>query len=144
MTAKIYKFREQINEYYRSLNLTNQTRFLKVQPDLETESLSDFSLELLDDLKSFEPFGPGNEEPVFCLKNVEVISSHRMGAEGQHLRLDVKGNDKKILKLVAFFAPESWLKIQPGEFYDINIKVIENEWNGTRSLEGRVVDILHN
>ncbi len=138
----LYQFREQINEYYKSLKLTNQERFLKSKPDLEVEDLADFSLELIDDLKSLEPYGPGNEEPIFLLRNVEVLESRKMGSESQHLRLDVRGKDGKILKLVAFFAPESWLKIEPGETLDIMIKLAENEWNGTRSVEGYIVDVM--
>ena len=138
----LFKFREQINEYYRSLKLADQERFLKVKPDLEVENLSDFSLDLLDDLKSLEPYGAGNEEPIFRLKNVEILENRKMGAEGQHLRLDVKGKDGKILKLVAFYAPENWLRIEPGEQLDVTIKLIENEWNGTRSVEGHIVDIV--
>ena len=138
----LYRFREQINEYYRSLKLTNQDQFLKAKPDLNIENLSDFSLDLIDDLKSLEPYGAGNEEPLFLLKNVEVLENRKMGSEGQHLRLDIRGRDGKILKLVAFFAPDNWLNIEPGETLDITMKVVENEWNGTRSLEGRIIDIV--
>lgn len=138
----LYQFREQINEYYKSLKLTEQERYLKPKPDLEIENLADFSLELIDDLKTLEPYGPGNEEPIFFLKNVEILENRKMGSENQHLRLDVRGKDGKILKLVAFFAPKSWLKIEPGETLDIMIKLAENEWNGTRSAEGYIVDIM--
>ncbi len=140
--SNLYQFREQINEYYKSLKLINQERFLKSEPDLATENLSDFSLDLLDDLKSLEPYGAGNEEPLFLLENVEILENHKMGSENQHLRLDVRGKDGKILKLVAFFAPENWLNLEPGTVLNIAVKVIENEWNGTRSLEGRIVDIM--
>lgn len=139
---KLYQFREQINEYYRSLKLKDQERFLKFQPDLSTENLSDFSLDFLDDLKLLEPFGAGNEEPIFHLKNVEILERHQMGTKNQHLRLDIKSKDGKTMKLVAFFAPENWFKFEPGMILDILIKIAENEWNGTRSIEGRIIDIL--
>ena len=138
----LYQFREQINEYYRSLKLKDQERFLKFQPDLSTENLSDFSLDFLDDLKLLEPFGAGNEEPIFHLKNVEILERHQMGTKNQHLRLDIKSKDGKTMKLVAFFAPENWFKFEPGMILDILIKIAENEWNGTRSVEGRIIDIL--
>ncbi len=138
----LYQFREQINEYYRSLKLKDQERFLKFQPDLSTENLSDFSLDFLDDLKLLEPFGAGNEEPIFHLKNVEILERHQMGTKNQHLRLDIKSKDGKTIKLVAFFAPENWFKFEPGMILDILIKIAENEWNGTRSIEGRIIDIL--
>lgn len=140
--SHLCEFREKINEYYRSLHLVDQAKYLKNHADLEVENLSDFSLDLLDDLKSLEPFGAGNEEPIFCLKNIEILESRKMGSEQNHLRLDVRGKDRKILKLVAFFAPENWLRIEPGEICDILVKVTENEWNGTRSVEARIVDIL--
>ena len=138
----LYRFREQINEYYLSLHLTDQERFLKTKPDLEVADFSDFNLDFLDDLKSLEPFGAGNEEPVFLLKDVEILENRKMGAEGQHLRLDVRDNKGKILKLVAFYAPSDWLHLEPGAQLDIIIKLTENEWNGTRSIEGRIIDIV--
>ena len=65
-----------------------------------------------------------------------------MGTKNQHLRLDIKSKDGKTMKLVAFFAPENWFKFEPGMILDILIKIAENEWNGTRSVEGRIIDIL--
>lgn len=138
---KLFQFREQINEYYRSLNLKDQARFLKINPDLEVTDFTDFTLDFLDDLESLEPYGPGNEEPIFCLKDIEILENRKMGAEGQHLRLDVRDRHGKILKLVAFFAPTDWFYFEPGECANIMIKLIANEWNGTRSVEGRIVDL---
>ena len=47
------------------------------------------------------------------------------------------------MKLVAFFAPDDWLKLEPGEILDIVVRITDNEWNGHRSVEGRIVDVLH-
>lgn len=141
-TGKLWEFREKINEYYKSLGLVNQERFLKEREDLEVDKLGDFSLEFLGELKRLEPFGEGNEEPIFKLVQVEVMECRRMGAEGQHLSLLVRSAEGKMLRLVAFFVPEKWFKIYPGEQRDILIRVLENEWNGVRSVEGRIVEIL--
>jgi hypothetical protein len=46
------------------------------------------------------------------------------------------------MRLVAFFAPSEWFEIAPGESKDILIRMMENEWRGTRSVEGRIVEIL--
>ena len=138
----LYAFREKINEYYKSLKLTNQEYFLKTNPDLELNNLTDLSLDLLDDLKSLEPYGAGNEEPVFLLNNLEIIEKRKIGDDGQHLRLDVRDQNNKTMKLVAFYAPKTWFSIEPGETPSILIKILENEWNGTRSVEGRILDIV--
>lgn len=140
----LYKFREQINEYYRSLHLPDQTKYLKQQADLTIPDFSELNLKLLDELKQLEPYGPGNEEPVFRLTNVQIVGLTRMGAERNHLRLDLRDKNGKYLKLVAFFAPEDWLQLDP----NINrieplVKFVENDFNGVRSLEARIVDIIH-
>ena len=137
----LYKFYEKINDYYKSLKLKNQERFLKTSADLDIEDLKDFNLELLEDLKTLEPFGPGNEEPVFCLKNAHIEEKKVMGKDQNHLRLDLKAKDHKTIKSVAFFAPKDWFSLYEDEKYNFLIKPTENEWNGVRSIEARLIDI---
>lgn len=138
----LYQFREQINNYYRSLKLPDQDLYFSSQADLDLNDFSDLDLELLDDLKLLEPFGPGNEEPIFRLQNVQITNLTRMGAERNHLRLDLRDQKGKYLKLVAFYAPESWFQLDP-EVDQIEplIKLTENHYNGVKSLEARLIDI---
>lgn len=139
----LYKFREQINEYYHSLHLTDQEKYLQHQADLTVSDFSELNLALLDELKQLEPYGPGNEEPIFRLTNVEITGLTRMGAERNHLRLDLKDKNGKYLKLVAFFAPEKWLQIDPNiDKIEPLVKFVENDFNGVKSLEARIVDIV--
>ena len=137
------RFREALNNYYKSLNLTNQEKYLKTQADLEVFDFSELNLDLLAELQLLEPFGAGNEEPVFHLKDVNVLNVARMGAERNHLRLDLCDKTGKNLKCLAFYAPEKWLNIDP-QFDHIEplVKFIENDFNGVRSLEARLVDII--
>ncbi len=135
-------FRSRINDYYKSLHLTDQERFLKCHADLSTEHLGDFTLDFLDSLKLLEPYGPGNEEPIFCLTGASILETRRMGSDGQHLRLDLRGKDGKIIKCVSFFAPASWFTLDEAENYDFLIRPIENEFRGVRSVEARLLDIL--
>lgn len=138
---KLGEFRESLNEYYRSLGLTDQERFFEKEADLEVRELGGFTLEFLEELSGLEPFGPGNEMPVFGLLEMFVLDKKLMGAEGQHLRLLVRGEDGKTLKLVAFGAPEEWRGVENGERVNVLAQVEENEWNGLRSVEGRILDL---
>ena len=88
-----------------------------------------------------EPFGVGNEVPVFELPEVFILDKKLMGAEGQHLRLLVRGEDGKTLKLIAFNAPEAWRRVESGQEASLLINVEENEWNNLRSVEGRILEI---
>lgn len=139
---KLWEFREKINAYYRSLNLVEQERFFREREDLATSDFSDFSVDFIEEVKQLEPFGEGNSEPIFKLEQAEILEVKRMGTEEQHLRLMVKDGKGNMMKLVAFFAMEDWFRTYVGEKREILVKILENEWNGTREIEGRIVEIF--
>lgn len=141
MPDKFDDFKKEINKYYRSLKLKNQERYLIRDADLDVSKLSGFNSEFMEEISGLEPFGGGNEEPVFLLKNVVVTDIRRMGNNGEHLRLQVRGDDEKELKNVAFSAKEEWFEIEKGQRIDVWINVTENEWNGTKNVEGRILKI---
>ena len=138
---KLYEFRERINEYYKSLHLTNQEEYLKQCADLDVLNLADLSLQFLDELKLLEPFGPGNEEPIFRLPEVDIVNISRMGAERNHLRLDIRDKKGNSLKLVAFYASEQWIALTPEDKVVPRVKLMKNDFNGVKSVEARIVDI---
>ena len=137
----LYAFREKINEYYRSLHLTNQTDYLKQHADLIITNLKELSLDFLDELKLLEPFGAGNEEPIFRLEDIDIVNATRMGSDRNHLRLDIRDKKGNNLKLVAFFAPEAWLSLSTEDRISPLVKISENNYNGIKSVEARIVDI---
>lgn len=138
---KVADFREKINDYYASLGLSGQERFLKKEADLSVRRVDEFTLDFMEELKLLEPFGVGNEMPVFELLDVFVLDKKLMGGDGQHLRLIVRGEDGKTMKLVAFNVPETWRRVENGQETSILINVEENEWNGLRSVEGRILEM---
>ncbi|MBP5647795.1 single-stranded-DNA-specific exonuclease RecJ [Candidatus Saccharibacteria bacterium] len=139
----LYLFREKINAYYQNLNLKNQEKFFNPSADLIVEDFSELNLDFLKELKQLEPFGPGNEEPIFHLKNVSITNITRMGSELNHLRLDLCDHSGKILKCLAFFAPKNWFNINPEyDHVELFVKFVENDFNGVKSLEARIIDII--
>ena len=138
----LYAFRERMSAYYDSLHLKNQEQYFRTRADLGLDSLQDFTLDFLEDLKLLEPYGAGNEEPIFRLTGATISEKRRMGDKNQHLRLDLHAKDGKTIKAVAFFAPEEWLNLPYDAECDYLIKPVENEWRGTRSIEARLVDII--
>lgn len=140
-SKNLYAFREKINEYYKSLHLTDQEDYFKNHADLDVSNLADLSLGFLDELKLLEPFGAGNEEPIFCLKDIDIINVSRMGAEQNHLRLDIRDKKGNNLKLIAFYASEKWLSLTPEDNIIPFVKLMENNFNGVKSAEARIVDI---
>ena len=138
---KLDEFTERVNRYYRSLHLPDQRKYFDVTEDITVAELSDLDTELIDDLAKMEPFGEGNPEPIFRLKDAVIISTMRMGKEEQHLRLIVKDDWGNTFKLVAFNAEDDWLDLSSGMQLDIWATLMDNEWNGTRSVEGRILKL---
>ncbi len=135
------EFKRKINSYYMGLGLKNQERFLDVKEDLAVTEVGELNLNLMENISRLEPFGEGNPEPVFLLQEVFVLDVNRMGTEGQHLRMLVRGEDGKAIKLVAFNAEKDWLELEPGGRVNVWMSLVFNEWNGIRSVEGRILKI---
>lgn len=138
---KIEDFKREVNEYYRSLGLVGQEKYLEAAEDVRTEAMEELSLGLMEEMRGLEPFGNGNEEPIFCVANVLLLDIQKMGEEGNHLRLMVRDNQGKVMKMVAFFAREEWFRLEKGADVNIWMSLMENEWNGTRSVEGRILRV---
>ena len=137
----LYAFREKINAYYDSLNLKNQTKYLKFTPDLALSDLADIDLNLIAELSTLEPFGQGNEEPIFLLEDFKINQVVLLGANKNHLRIDFTDNEGQTIKTIAFFAPENWLKLTPDDHVSALIKLVKNEYAGVQTAEARIVDL---
>ncbi|MFZ1242773.1 MAG: single-stranded-DNA-specific exonuclease RecJ [Candidatus Saccharimonas sp.] len=142
-TAKIPDFRKKVNEYYESLRLTNQDTLLLPRADVELQDFSEVDEQLIQDIAQLEPFGNGNSEPVLKISSALVVGQRRMGSEGQHVKLTVQDSRGQSLKLLAFNAPEDYF-VEPGEYVDVWICPTMNEWNGFRSVEGRLLYLQRN
>ncbi len=138
---KIDEFAQKINEYYESLGLKNQERFLKTTPEISEDELKDFSVELLDELSSLEPFGNGNIEPIFELKGMRVDEARRVGKDEKHLRMVIRDKNEAKMTLIAFSAPEKWLEIRVEEKVSVVVQLTRNEWGNRVSVEGRILEI---
>ncbi len=137
----LYAFREKINAYYDSLNLKNQAKYLKFTPDLALSDLADIDLDLIAELSTLEPFGQGNEEPIFLLEDFKINQVILLGANKNHLRIDFADNEGRTIKTIAFFAPENWLKLTSDDHVSALIKLVKNEFAGIQTAEARIVDL---
>lgn len=136
---RLGEFRQAVNAYYESLKLTDQARYLEVREDLVVGNFEDLSLELMDELKTLEPFGDGNEVPIFRLREARVVEAARLGEKGQHLRLGLWDRNEHFFKVIGFEVPERYLDVRAGDVVDVWVTLEENVFRGIRSVEGRIV-----
>lgn len=71
--------------------------------------------EMLRVIESFAPYGEGNPEPMFCIRELEIIESKKIGKEKEHTSLKCRAFGRPI-KAVAFFKEIQESKI----LYDVN------------------------
>ena len=139
-TEKIDDFRRRVNEFYDSLQLTNQERYLLPRADVEIDDFSEINEELVVNLARMEPFGNGNPEPVLKITMANVLSVRRMGADGQHIKLALRDKNSTVLHVLAFNAPEEFFR-DPGDEVAAWFQPTINEWQGVRTVEGRLLHV---
>jgi len=137
-TGNIPAFRARVNEFYRTKNLFNQAQLLLPKEDIVVDHLGLVDKKLLTDLAQLEPFGNGNPEPVLKMSDLIVMNMRRMGADAQHVKLELQDASRESMQFLAFNAPEHFF-VSPGEQVTVWFHPTLNEWQGRRSIEGRLL-----
>jgi single-stranded-DNA-specific exonuclease len=139
-TKNIAAFRQRVNEFYYSKNLFNQAALLLPKEDIVVANFSQVDEALLKELERLEPCGNGNPEPVFKSENMLVINLRRMGADAQHVKITLQDAQQAKMEFLAFNAPASFF-VEPGEYVTIWFQPSVNEWQGRRTVEGRLLHL---
>jgi single-stranded-DNA-specific exonuclease len=137
--AQIDAFRKRVNDFYKELSLRDQAALLLPTADADAE-LEDLNEDLLGQLATLEPYGSGNPQPVLRLNNVLVMNVRRMGDNSQHVKLTVKNDSGRTIDALAFSAPQHFF-VEPGTRIHLWCTVEVNEWNGNRSVEGKILHL---
>jgi single-stranded-DNA-specific exonuclease len=87
-TSNLERFREEFNKIV-SATLKERDREDAVLIDAELSS-EDVTEELIEELELLEPFGEGNPEPVFCMRDLKVAGARIVGEK--HLKLRMTDN----------------------------------------------------
>lgn len=141
-TENISLFRARVNEFYRSQKLFNQRALLLPKEDVVIEDLVEVDEVFIEELKQLEPFGNGNPEPVLHARHLMVLNCRRMGADAQHVKLELcmRSDTGRTMHFLAFNAPAHFFA-DPGEYVHIWFQPVMNEWQGRRSVEGRLLHL---
>lgn len=138
-TENIEAFRRRVNEFYVSQKLFNQPALLLPKADV-TARFGQVTEALIKQLDMLEPFGSGNPQPVLKSDGVLVTHLRRMGTEAQHIKLELQDSDGVKLQMLAFNAPVHYF-VEPGERVTVWYQPDINEWQGRRTVEGRLLHL---
>ena len=134
---KIEAFRNKFEEVV-STTIPPELLFPEIVIDAEIK-FKDITWPFYNIISQMEPFGPENLRPHFLVKNVVDTGYSRVLKE-QHLRFMLR-QDNISLTGIGFGMAEKLPLLQMKKPVDIVFKIDENEWNGQRSLQLRMIDL---
>ena len=140
---------ENLKEFAERMNkfVTGKITTEMLTPIVEVDAKLDFSQitpKFFRILKQFQPFGPGNGNPVFMTENVyDVGNGRKVGAGGVHLKLDLIQESQPYHQIpaIAFNMADYYDYIKSGNPLDVCYSIVENYYRGSSTLQIRVRDI---
>ena len=120
-------FTRRFEEYVARTIKPNQ---MMPQIDIDTYlKFDEITPEFLSLLNKFNPFGPGNQKPIFCSRNVlDFGTSKLVGRNLEHIKLELVDNTSaKVLNGIAFNMAEHFEHIKSGKPFDICYTIEENK-----------------
>jgi single-stranded-DNA-specific exonuclease len=86
-----------------------------------------------------EPFGPENMRPVFVARNVYETGFSRIVKEN-HIKFSLK-QGTTVMDGIGFGMSEKFSLLQPNIPVDVVFTLDENEWQGNKKIQLRVIDL---
>jgi single-stranded-DNA-specific exonuclease len=118
---------------------SNLVKMIKIECEL---TYNELSLITLKKIKAFEPFGLGNTNPIFLIKNAKVLDIKWLGSSKNHLKILLSfRDDEKNFEAIKFNATEYTKIIHKDDIIDIVFNLNENTWNGRTKVQLLIIDI---
>jgi single-stranded-DNA-specific exonuclease len=136
-TAQVDAFRNKFEEVVAA-TISPELLIPEIVIDAEI-SFRDIKQSFYEILCQMEPFGPENLRPVFVARNVKDTGWSKIVKE-QHIRFSLKQDDITFTG-IGFGMAEKFPLLQLKQPVDIVFKIDENDWQGQRSLQLRMIDI---
>ena len=118
---------------------------LKPQQEIDAMlTFAEITPQFISLLRKFNPFGPGNQKPVFCTRRVmDFGTSKLVGRHLEHVKLELVDNTSgKVFNGIAFNKGEYFDYIHSRKPFDICYTIEENKHpNSTTSIQLHVKDI---
>jgi len=138
--SKIDQFKDFIFKRFLNLNKTSHSKAIYLDAEISPSALN---LDFFEKINILSPFGAGNPEPRFLLKDLKVLNSKIVGEK--HVKSVLLGKDGSAIKTISFNSHSNeigqFLLNNNKDFFSIVGKLSLNEWNGRRNVEFIIDDI---
>ncbi len=126
-----------LNKEYENLDIKRYTYFDSYIVFPKKDST------IVNDLKTLEPFGKENPEPIFYFKNIKSIKSKIIN--NRHIQNILKNKSGRSIKSISFDCVNSELGKYLLNFkkeFDLIGYIVESNWNNRKELELIIIDII--
>ncbi|PSK94917.1 single-stranded-DNA-specific exonuclease RecJ [Taibaiella chishuiensis] len=132
-------FRERFEQVVRD---TIEPGSLQPVIDIDAEiRLSDITPGFFNIIRQFEPYGPTNLRPVFMSRAVSDWKGYSRVVKEMHIRFVVAQQEGFSITGIGFGMVDKFGLVAGGQPFDIIYTIDENEWNGSKTLQLKVIDI---
>ncbi len=101
----------------------------------------DVSYELYDELRIFEPTGPGNPPPHFSILNTTVVNPVAIGKTKNHIKFHIPSSRGLIPVIGWGLADKGFRMLKYSQVVDIVFTIEENNFRGEKSLQLFLIDL---
>ena len=140
-TDKISEFKNFLIRKFKSININLESK-KNIFYDTEI-SPSAINIDFYEKINVLSPFGSGNPEPKFVIKNVRPLNSKIVGEK--HIKSVFEGSDSSVFKTITFNCVDnelgSYLLKKNIKNFNILGKLSLNEWRGQKNVEFIIDDI---
>ncbi len=131
-------FRKRINRCVREY-CNGRRPVSSLEVDVVIDRPERVNLEEVEELGRLEPYGSGNNRPVFCLTGAKIESMQAVG-QNKHLKLRLS-KGKYFFDAIYFSATRAACGLNPGDRVDAAFHLQINEFRGSSSVQLQMVDL---
>lgn len=125
-------FRKALND---NCTLSDEDFYETIRIDMELP-LEYADLTLARDLTKLEPFGVGNEKPLFAIRTVSVVSAFRIGKNKNVGKYKIKDRSGRVYEMICFGQPDEFESfVNSVDTVDILYQIEVNSYRGNDSVQ---------
>lgn len=133
----VVPFRDRFEEVVSSI-ITEELLVPEIVIDAEVK-LKDLTASFYNIISQMEPFGPDNVKPVFVIRNVSDTGYSKI-VKDLHLKIHVT-QENIVFSGIGFNLAHKYDQLAGKQPVDIVFTLEENEWNGNKNLQLKVIDL---
>lgn len=142
---------ENIDKFYERFHANILEMMTKdkipAKTEMEIDAIAEvdfFTLDFVNLLRQFEPFGIGNPEPAFRIPSTILREVRYVGSGEKHLKMILEisnGKEKRFVDAIGFHLGGKETMWTTGTVVDVVGNIQENVWNGRRSVQIMIQNI---